>query len=1512
MVTTVIALNTLCLFYISVEDFNSFNYRAILRLLGEKFIYAIQSIAEYILLKTGAPTVKQLSAHDQTKDLATEDRIFQKRGTVLNLTKDSSKTQTHYKNFVILVNIFNLPNCLAELDSDSQVSLISQDYFENILKYKIKPYHFLDESPISFNGLGSTLRSKYPPLYLTLKIGAVLISARFHVSKELKSSPFLLGTDILELYNIHVVPIGKNKWELRIGLESSIKAAVPCKIISKDVGSNKCYVKRINLSDSMETEEISEPGFNVKIGIKKETKMEDELAFIINNSDIPEKYREDLIVTLKEIPNLYSGKEFSEIPFPGDIYKHDIEFTEDIKELYARPFPISGIRSEQLKETLEELCANGVLEPGDSPYVSPVFFILKKQNRDATACEGRLVFDYRRLNSYIRPLNHPLTNIKNFFDQCAKFKLFTLIDLRNAFLSIELTPRASERSAIITPYGVFKPKRSPFGLKTSPSSFCYALNIVLKDLPFCQFYMDDIIVGGYDEDDMTQKLKILFKRLARFNLKIQLNKIRFYQKELKILGVVFSAEGRKIDPAKVEAINTFPTPNCVKDVQRFLGMLTYVASFIPNYSTRMFPLFQLLKTSKKSFQMTQEALDAIQEVKEFLKKGTMLSNINFKSPLYIMTDASQVASGAFLYQCDIYEKNEESKNYLLERFGYIPENKNSVYLLPGMHPGKNTPVITEFAKDKENLILPETLDPTYTQTEKLKMLENKIVRIRPIFWFSKLFSEAQRERFTALEKEFLSLVNSVMYFRDYIEAVSTTYVLTDSQSLLWALAHKSDSLKLTRHLLKLHELNANIIFTHIVGTHNSVADYLSRICIVEEREAKDRDSSMTVKIREAHHILPNLPVLEPLTMSDIIDAFDGSVVQKCFDGKDCPLNVNRVLYRGIGPFKYTPTYVCESGGDGGGDPPRTLKINTTMSQYAVTERELKEQLNEINIYKHQCNDEAIQKIIDYITSPKLKKSTNRYFIKNDILMRTGGSSSEPDTIVLPEKLVPCALAYYHLLSHMGATKLYLTIKKKYCWPKMRQDCEVFVKGCILCSIVKSKTEGKVVIGTPRAITAPRSCWMIDQVVGLPMIEGYKSYLTLVDMYSTFVTVYPMKNGTSAEVAKIIDTVIIRNFGTPQAIFSDNAANLQGGEVKKLFDFYNISHTFSTPYSPTSHGLVENQNRTLTMLMNLFSEQYKTGWLHCITLAVRVINTLPRLSLLGKSPFFMMFGEEPQDIFIMPKNYFNMEESLKRKQNNVNFGKLIHRYLLLTRKQQNEKLIKKHLSYPINSLVYLKDFSKTPNRKTKPIYKKTPFRVIAEYLNVVYLEDILGRVSRHSKNNVKRCGERSEKLFSALPTRVKLALGDVMGLEQWENIKNTKLLPAYLEESQQDFVEPRTTRQNMMSDTHLLEQGVADPEPDPEHVRKEVYELEKLPLDKDIVKQLRELHDRELLLSDDIDLANIPALFKETVSQDPVRLPAGIETRNILPTRLRSQKTPEKEVTFNKEVEINEYEVEKED
>jgi transposase InsO family protein len=591
--------------------------------------------------------------------------------------------------------------------------------------------------------------------------------------------------------------------------------------------------------------------------------------------------------------------------------------------------------------------------------------------------------------------------------------------------------------------------------------------------------------------------------------------------------------------------------------------------------------------------------------------------------------------------------------------------------------------------------------------------------------------------------------------------------------------------------------------------------------------------------------------------------------------------------------------------------PMVKRVNAAITEFSVTERELKEQLSEINIYKCQTTDENVQKIINHISKPNLNKETNRYFLRKNILMRTGNLPSDPDVIVLPANLVPICLAYYHLLSHVGGTRLFLTIRQRYCWPKMRSDCENFVKGCILCSIMKHKVEGKGVIGIPRTITGPRKSYMLDQVTGLSPVEGYKSYLTITCMHSTYVTAYPIKNGTSEEVSKILENIIIRNFGTPKEFCSNNAHNLQGPEVRKLLAFYGIKHTFSTPYSPTSHGLVENQNKNLTVLLRLFSEQFKTAWLYCITLAVEVMNTLPRISLMNKSPYFIMFGEEPHDILENTYNFLDLNEFIQTKHNNINYAKLVRQYLLAYRKKRNEKASKPKLSYPVGTLVYLKDLSQMMHRKGKPIYKRTPLKVIAEYANIVYLTDIYGCISRHSKRNLKKCGERSEQLFFQLPLKVKLILGDVMGPNEWEIIRENKMLPEYLENVTADFVPARVTRQNMAQDSHLIElpmpvpdqEADQDLDPDPD-------DLENLPIDSELMNQLNSLHADELLTAENLSLDQIPKLFNRTVEQDQpvenVKLPSGIIKENILPHRLRSHQ-PTREVSFDKNVQVQEFE-----
>jgi hypothetical protein len=163
--SSIILVNFIYILCLCIESFNDLTLGTLLCSLKEGIFYALESSAEYVLSKvSNKVTVKQISNFDATKDLSTEDRMFTQRGTVLNLSKQN-RAPKEYKNFMVLINFFNLPNVLGEIDSDSQLSLISEDYFNNYLKPKLRPSNILDEPPMTFKGLGSSLRSRYPPPY---------------------------------------------------------------------------------------------------------------------------------------------------------------------------------------------------------------------------------------------------------------------------------------------------------------------------------------------------------------------------------------------------------------------------------------------------------------------------------------------------------------------------------------------------------------------------------------------------------------------------------------------------------------------------------------------------------------------------------------------------------------------------------------------------------------------------------------------------------------------------------------------------------------------------------------------------------------------------------------------------------------------------------------------------------------------------------------------------------------------------------------------------------------------------------------------------------------------------------------------------------------------------------------------------------------------------------------------------------------------------------------------------
>jgi len=94
-------------------------------------------------------------------------------------------------------------------------------------------------------------------------------------------------------------------------------------------------------------------------------------------------------------------------------------------------------------------------------------------------------------------------------------------------------------------------------------------------------YIDDLIVTGGTLKEHNQQLKKVLDRAREVNLKFNKSKCIIGVTEVKLLGHVFNSEGVKPDPDKITAIVNMPSPKSVKDLQRFLGMINYLSSYIP-------------------------------------------------------------------------------------------------------------------------------------------------------------------------------------------------------------------------------------------------------------------------------------------------------------------------------------------------------------------------------------------------------------------------------------------------------------------------------------------------------------------------------------------------------------------------------------------------------------------------------------------------------------------------------------------------------------------------------------------------------------------------------------------------------------------------------------------------------------------------------------------------------------------------------------------------------------------
>jgi hypothetical protein len=245
-------------------------------------------------------------------------------------------------------------------------------------------------------------------------------------------------------------------------------------------------------------------------------------------------------------------------------------------------FRYSPVELEELEQQITKLLELGYIQPSLSPYGAPVLFVKKPRST-----ELRMVVDYRAINKLTRRIPLPLPRIDEMLDHLAGSKVFSLIDLRQAYHQAKLQPSDVPKTAFRTPLGHFEYLTLSFGLVNAPSAFQNLMNTIFSKhlYKFVMVYLDDIIVFSKSEEEHQQHLRMVLDILQQHNLTAAIWKCHFFQTEVLFLGHIVSADGVRVDPAKVAAVKDFPAPKDVPSLRSFLGMVNFFRKFIKEVRT---------------------------------------------------------------------------------------------------------------------------------------------------------------------------------------------------------------------------------------------------------------------------------------------------------------------------------------------------------------------------------------------------------------------------------------------------------------------------------------------------------------------------------------------------------------------------------------------------------------------------------------------------------------------------------------------------------------------------------------------------------------------------------------------------------------------------------------------------------------------------------------------------------------------------------------------------------------
>ena len=887
--------------------------------------------------------------------------------------------------------------------------------------------------------------------------------------------------------------------------------------------------------------------------------------------------------------------------------------------------PLNKHMQEKLREQISKWLQQAVISPCNGPWASPIVPVPKKDGRI------RFAVDYRRLNAITTKDSRPVANLNEKLASLKSpgepFKYFATLDLSEAYHCVKIKEEDQEKTAMITPLGLYKFNRMSFGLTSAPQAFHQVVTLIEKQMytenpdlaRSILLYFDDCIIGATSFADLKKKLTLFLKQIADLGLKINPAKCEIGLRCLKWLGHTVSEKGIQPDKDRVAVLDNWPEPKTLGEIRAVHGLLSYFRKFIRNFAARSQYIRGLLK-AEGVIHWTVECQKEFEDLRAELKKQPILGHPDFTKnaqPFVVTVDTSSLGTGSVLSQ--------------------VQKVKN---------PESNT-------------------------------LESKEVII---CYASRRLTVGERS-YSSYKLELAGLVSAIEHFRFYIIG-RKFLVRTDNKALSWLLSTTNENAPamIFRWQQMLQGYDFGVEF--ISGAKNRLADALSR---KGYNQGDYGDMQPPLPHREPQWESGQNAIAPKIARSSDSDDVWIPVMKQKFE-VNAVTRSQETAIAARGGSTPDSNFHFQNSNKPNAKSSTVVKSESDDLELEFTEEELKaepkqeeddiptfsdlliERQQEINdftrfLLKAQQSSIGLKLVLTALQTKKWPSSVDetRRMIARALANISNKEQAEQEQImslllfqkrdrleldqnqllrvrmkdgrkpiVVPYAICPDLIRFVHRSTgsnHVGQRKTIRTFSEHFYAPKIHEKIQRFVETCAQCQDGKRlpQRHGPGLGKTTSIITQRLARFYVDCVKLTKGKDGHQYVFTLLDASTRWFEAFPMRQATSRNVARILEQEIFPRYGYQLLFISDQGKEFKAKLIENLMKEYAQKHYFGTAYHPNSNS-VERAHRSLVSALRaeLADRDWrKERWVECLP---RALATM-RMSLdeSDTSAFSRVFG-----------------------------------------------------------------------------------------------------------------------------------------------------------------------------------------------------------------------------------------------------------------------------------------------